>query len=117
MQNITEDFLEVFLSQFPDHPDPMSEVSHPAELGAVETSEPAKVKDFFITGRSGTGPVREIDQARYNFLMGERERLLQIIRSSPITNQENGACYVACLALDEVHKELEEMKMNGGCNL
>lgn len=80
MQNIAEDFLEVFLSQFPDLP------------GAVE-------------------------EDKYNFLLSERDRLLKIIRSSPITNQENGACYVACIELDEVHKELEEMKMNGGCNL
>ncbi len=114
MQDITEDFLEVFLSQFPDHPDPMSEVSHPAELGAVETSEPAQIKDMLPAGRSETGPVREIDQARYNFLMAERTRLLQIIRSSPITNQEDGACYVACLELDEIHKELDNI--NGGVN-
>ena len=58
-----------------------------------------------------------VEQDKYNFLLSERDRLLRIIRSSPITNQENGACYVACLALDEVHKELEEMKMNGDCNL
>ncbi len=82
-----------------------SPISELPELGAVE---PAQIKDMLPAGRSETGPVREIDQARYNFLMAERTRLLQIIRSSPITNQEDGACYVACLELDKIHEELEE---------
>lgn len=60
-------------------------------------------------------PPGAVEEDKYNFLLSERDRLLQIIRSSPITNQENGACYVACLELDKIHKELEEM--NGGCNL
>jgi hypothetical protein len=113
MQNITEDplsFLEGFLNQFPDHPDPAGQISELPELGAVETSEPAQIKDFLPAGRSETGPVKEIDQARYIFLMAERTRLLTIIRSSPITNQENGACYVACKELDKIHEELEEWK-------
>jgi len=49
------------------------------------------------------------DPDRYNFLISERERLLRIIRSSPITNQEDGACYVACMELDEIHKELDNI--------
>ncbi len=56
-------------------------------------------------GRSETGPVR--DEQRYKFLLSERDRLLKIIRSSPITNQETGACYVACMELDKIHEELE----------
>jgi hypothetical protein len=105
MQNITEDFLEVFLSQFPDHPDPAGEISELPELGAVETSEPAQIKDFSITGRSKTGPVREIDQARYNFLMAERTRLLQIIRSRPVTREpaiEYSELFDISIELDEI---------------
>jgi|GEM_PF-4456593 hypothetical protein len=60
-------------------------------------------------------PPGAVEEDKYNFLLSERDRLLQIIRSSPITNQENGACYVACLELDKIHKELDEM--NGGGNL
>lgn len=88
MQNIIEDplsLLEDFFNQ--DHPDPISELP---ELGSVEYTDPA-------------------DHDRYNFLMSERDRLLKIIRSSPITNQEDGACYVACMELDEIHKELDNI--------
>lgn len=86
-----------------------SPISEPPELGAVE---PAQIKDFLPSNRSVTGPtekdrIRTEQGQRYNFLLSERDRLLKIIRSSPITNQETGACYVACLELDEIHKELE----------
>lgn len=87
MQNITEDFfLELFKNQFSDHP--AGKISDLPDLGAVENSDPA-------------------DPDRYNFLLSERDRLLKIIRSSPITNQETGACYVACKELDKIHEELE----------
>lgn len=70
----------------------------------VTLPDPAQIKDISFSDRSG-----EDAQDRYNFLMGERERLLRIIRSSPITNQEDGACYVACMELDEIHKELDNI--------
>lgn len=108
MQNITEDFfLELFKNQFSDHPAGL--ISELPELGAVEYTDPAQIKDISFFDRSG-----EDAQDRYNFLLLERDRLLKIIRSSPITNQETGACYVACLELDEIHKELDEI--NGGVN-
>ncbi len=110
MHNITEDplsFLEGFLNQFSDHP--AGEILKLPELGAVEYTDPAQIKDISYHDRSGEGT-----QDRYNFLMSERGRLLKIIRSLPITNQEDGACYVACMELDEIHKELDNI--NGGVN-
>ncbi len=109
MQNITEDFfLELFKNQFSDHP--AGKISDLPDLGAVETSEPAQIKDFLPAGRSETGPVEGDKRGtkRRQYLLQERDRLLQIIRSSPITNQENGACYMACMELDKIHEELEE---------